>query len=290
MSIIGSGRVGGALAVALVNCGYSIRDVVYRTEKPVDIYVSRIGARLLSIDNLDEIDADIIFVTTQDAQISSVGDALAKSLQGAPTVFHTSGSLSSEVLGHLRSIGCSVGSIHPLVAVSSPLMGTDRFKGAYFCVEGDQIAENLAKRIVTDLGGHSFTIPAELKALYHASAVMAAGHIVALADAAIETLTACGLDRNFARRILLPLIGSTADNLQALDTADALTGPFARRDVQTFERHLASIEENVTDEIREIYLCLAMRSAELASRSDTDLKGSLTLLENISMAKRNAKC
>ena len=52
----------------------------------------------------------------------------------------------------------------------------------------------IAEKLVTDLGGKSFSIETKYKTLYHASAVTACGHLVALLDVAFEMLSKCGLD------------------------------------------------------------------------------------------------
>jgi len=62
---------------------------------------------------------------------------LAKTINNKPRIFHTSGSLSSEILKDLKAVGCPTGSIHPLVSISDVRLGAERFADAYFCVEGD---------------------------------------------------------------------------------------------------------------------------------------------------------
>ena len=101
----------------------------------------------------------------------------------------------------------------------------------------------LARAIVRDLGGKSFSIRSEDKPLYHAAAVMSAGNVVALFDVALEMLVQCGLTRPAAQRILLPLIASTVRNLETKDPVDALTGTFSRGDVETVKRHLKALSK-----------------------------------------------
>ena len=144
--------------------------------------------------------------------------------------------------------------------------------------------------IVAALGGKAFSIETKYKTLYHASAVTACGHLVALVDAAIEMLTKCGLNENQARETLLPLIKSTVENLEVQTTAEALTGTFARADVGTFEKHLAALEENVSPEARAIYLQLGERSAHLAERRGANAENIREILAEISLAKKNFKC
>lgn len=247
VSIIGPGRVGGALSLALPPDGYKVDRLIHRGEK--------LAA-----------DSEIVFITTQDSQIGAVARSLATDIRRGSIVYHTSGALSSRILEPLADAGCATGSIHPLVSISSAELGPERFSGAYFCIEGGPVAVSEAKRIVDALGGVPFSVDTEFKTLYHAAAVTAAGHVVALFDAAIEMMTKCGLSEDDSKKILLPLVKSTVQNLNDQTTAQALTGTFARADVETFVEHLRTLNVNVSDELLEIYLLLGERSLELAAR------------------------
>ena len=165
-------------------------------------------------------------------------------------------------------------------------MGKERFRNAFFCVEGDAKAVETAKNIVGDLGGKSFSIGTKYKTLYHASAVTACGHLVALIDAAIEMLSKCGLDEEEAKNVLLPLIESTIENLKTQTTSEALTGTFARADFETFEKHLETLRENVSDEALEIYLNLGERSTHLAEREGANRENLEKIRETILLAKK----
>lgn len=290
ISIIGIGRVGGALAIALARNEFEIENLVARKKENAEKIAEFIKSNILTENEFNQISSDIVFITTQDFEVKKVAENLAKNLSDKPIVFHTSGSLSSEVLQSLRTIGCQVGSIHPLVSVSDPVLGAGRFQDAYFCVEGDDEAVKVAQEIVEKLGGKSFFIETKYKTLYHASAVTACGHLVALIDVAIEMLTKCGLDEKNAQEILLPLIKSTVENLLTQTTTDALTGTFARADVATLEKHLEVLQENVSTEALEVYLQLGNRSAHLAKEQGADAENIKKMREKISLAKKNLKC
>jgi predicted short-subunit dehydrogenase-like oxidoreductase (DUF2520 family) len=293
ISVIGVGRLGGALAVALSRKGFGIENLVVRNDKTARKIAENItpAPKIAALDNIAEISSEIVFITTQDFEIEPVAKNLAKKIKDSkPVVFHTSGSLSSEILSPLQEMGCRTGSIHPLVSLSEAVLGAERFKDAYFCVEGDDAAVEIAKKIVAALDGKAFSIETKYKTLYHASAVTACGHLVALIDTAIEMLQKCGLSEDRARETLLPLIKSTVENLEVQTTAEALTGTFARADVRTFEKHLAALGESVSREAREIYLQLGARSAHLAERQGANAENLREILAKISLAKKNFRC
>ncbi len=294
ISIIGIGRLGGALAIALAEKGFEIENLIGRKTESAKKIAEFIAPKpnILKTGELSKISSDAIFITTQDSEIVKVAENLAKNLRNKPFVFHTSGSLSSEKLEELKEIGCPVASLHPLVSVSDALLGANHFEGAYFCIEGDEQAVQAAKEIVEKLGGKSFSIETKFKTLYHASAVAACGHLVALVDVALEMLEKCSLSEENAREILLPLVKSTIENLKTQTTAQALTGTFARADLETLRRQIAVLSENVSAEAFEVYLQLGQRSLHLAKLQQNGASGEKIdeMRKIISLAKNNFKC
>jgi predicted short-subunit dehydrogenase-like oxidoreductase (DUF2520 family) len=124
----------------------------------------------------------------------------------------------------------------------------------------------MAKTLVRDLGGDSFSIRTADKPLYHAAAVMTSGHVTALFDVALEMLVECGLTRQTARRILQPLLASTVHNLETKDPAHALTGTFSRGDIETVKRHLAAIKQHKLADALELYCRLGKRSLKVTKK------------------------
>ena len=265
VTIIGSGRLGTALAVALAGRGYAIQSLVARRAQKarqaagfLDAEVQALAAKQLRLLR----PADVFLITVPDDQIAGVAAELSK-LRFTAVALHTSGALSSEVLGPLREKGWRTGAVHPLMSVSDARDGGAGLRGGYWSVEGDKTALRVAKEIVRDLGGKSFSIRSEDKPLYHAAAVMVAGNVTALFDVALEMLVGCGLTRKTARSVLLPLIASTVHNLETKDPAQALTGTFARGDVETVKRHLAALKDKNPADALELYRLLGQRSLKL---------------------------
>jgi predicted short-subunit dehydrogenase-like oxidoreductase (DUF2520 family) len=289
ISIIGIGRVGGSLAIALSRTGFGVDLLVHRdgtTANAIAPYLPP-GTRFVKwSDDLEPFTSDIVLITTADPDISPVASELPNRLKKGSTVMHTSGSLSSDSLAVLADAGHPTAALHPLVSVSDAVSGADKFSGAFFCIEGSEKALNEARTMVEALGGRAFSIDTSKKSLYHAAAVTACGHLIALIDTAIEMLSKCGIKSSNAQEILLPLISSTIANLQTRSPADALTGSFARFDVDAIERHLAAIRRYTSDEVKDIYLLLGERSLELAATSKENTAGVEKVRKLISIAKR----
>lgn len=297
VSIIGAGRLGGALAIALDHSGYEIQNLVSRSLKSLENIVPKLTSRpQLSI--ASEIEqtkfSPIVLIATPDAEIHLIAERLAASntfgKKDQLIFLHTSGALSSEILRPLQKIDGSIGSLHPLVSVSNSEVGSKKFKNAYFCVEGEPAAVRVAQQIVTSLEGLSFNIEPAQKALYHAAAVMSSGHLVALFDLALEMLVKCGLGLVEAQKVLLPLVQSTIENLAQQKPAAALTGPFARADAETMKRHLAVLSDNVT--ALNVYCELGMQALKLAAEQNADaekLHEMATILDSAKFIAKSEK-
>jgi predicted short-subunit dehydrogenase-like oxidoreductase (DUF2520 family) len=213
---------------------------------------------------------DIIFIATQDSEIFNVGKLLAKELEQMPFVFHTSGAKSSEILADLKTAGYDVGSFHPLVSISDSFKGSSVFHGVPICIEGTKGCNDVGEHLAEVLRGKPFKIPSEFKPLYHASAVMACGHLVTLISLAIEMLEKCGLEAGEAKNLLRPLIDSTVSNTYKQTPAEALTGTFARADLETMMMHLTAIQEHMPAETQQVYKKLGLASLKLAEEKGAD--------------------
>jgi predicted short-subunit dehydrogenase-like oxidoreductase (DUF2520 family) len=296
VSIIGAGRLGTALALALSKRGYTIKALATRRPAPRARRAAGLMRlpRPLSVAQLELLPpSDILFVTTPDDEIEATAAQLAALVPAARrrwrVALHASGALCSKALQPLRDRGLAVGSLHPLVSISDPVAGARDLLGAHYCIEGDARAQRAARAIVRRLEGHAFSISARDKPLYHAAAVVACGHTVALIDLALEMLQRCGLSELRARRALIPLVRSTLDNLSAQPPARALTGPFARADVATIRKHIEALRAFPTCDAKTIYILLGRRALQVAQQNNIDaqaLREVARVLKNSSQSQR----
>lgn len=290
INIIGAGRMGTALALALASKGYRIEAVVAKRRSHALACAELIATEPLALTSaqLDLLPAsDILFITTPDDAIESTALRLAaiwksrarrtkgrgeqEGVLKPAVVLHASGALSSSSLQSLSEQGFAVGSLHPLISVSDSLQGAKALGSAFFCVEGDAQARRVARSLVRALGGKDFSIKAKDKALYHAAAVMASGHVTALFDLAVAMLKDCGLTGSSARKVLLPLLASTLENLRTAEPEYALTGTFARADKATVSKHLEALRQAAMPDALAAYTLLGLRSLLLAGCAGANL-------------------
>lgn len=258
LSIVGAGRVGRSLAALLRKRGWRIGAVVTRSLPSARAAARAIGAgephaklsdRLLS--------ADVVLIATPDREIERVALALAR-LGGArwrrKVVLHTSGALDSRVLRPLKRCGASVGSLHPLQTFSGRTIPA--LAGSVCTIEGRAAALAIARRICRDLGSIPVAIPGSAKPVYHCGAALAAGHLLAVMEAATRVLMAAGFSRRNAVKALLPLTRQTLANFERFGPRQAWTGPLSRGDFGVVKRHLAALRP-FPREFREAYEALS---------------------------------
>lgn len=221
--------------------------------------------------------ADLVIIATPDAAITDV--ALELAAQEAVTqrhvVLHLSGLLDRTALTSLAPTGAGLGSFHPLQTIADPLTAPARLQGAYAGIEGDDRAVRTGQSLAHSLGMRPILLTAQAKPAYHAGAVFASNYLVTLAGVAERLAREAGIPPDDARRIYLPLVGGTAENLNA-GAAQALTGPVLRGDLQTVRAHLAAL--NPDD--RDLYCRLGLATVGLAEHAglSPDAAASLRIL------------
>jgi len=291
VAIIGAGRLGTALGLALKSIGYRIEVVAAkrptsarraaRAFGPKTLALSARQLRSLSPSQIEILNrSSLVLIATPDDAIATLAEQLSevfasnriRPAKGKRTAairrvaLHTSGALSSDVLEPMRSSGFAIGSLHPLVSISESRSGAELLTRGFFSIEGDSAAVRVGQSIVRNLGGESFTIDSSRKALYHAAALTASPNMTALFDIALDMLSVCGLSRKQAQRVLLPLVKSTVANLERQDPAQALTGTFKRGDVSTVRKHLAALKAANLPQALSAYVLLGQRSISIAKK------------------------
>jgi predicted short-subunit dehydrogenase-like oxidoreductase (DUF2520 family) len=204
--------------------------------------------------------SQVILIATPDDKIAVVARELARigdeELRGK-VVLHTSGALDSGVLEALQACGAAVGSMHPLQSFSG--VSVPSMDGRVFTVEGETEAVRVARRIARAVGGSPVRIAGSKKLLYHAAAAMAAGHVLAVEEAATQLLLSLGMKRSEAVRALLPLTRQVLENFERLGPRAAWTGPLSRGDFQVVRAHLDALKDSPKEFARayEALNCLA---------------------------------
>jgi predicted short-subunit dehydrogenase-like oxidoreductase (DUF2520 family) len=277
VAIIGAGRVGSSVGFLLQRAGYRVTAVAARTRASAEKAAVFIGGGKPTTDVVNAASkAGIIFITTPDGAIKNICDTIAsgRGLKPGSVVVHMFGAQSLDLLDSAKSSGSYRAVIHPLQSAPSPAQGIKNLPGSYFRIEADPEALEAAKDIVKALGGIELVMPKwssdkDSAALYHAGAVTVSNYFVALVDYGVQFYQALGADKQETLKALLPLIKGTLQNIEILGTADALTGPIARGDVETIRAHIEAMQKR-TPELVSLYKALARQTVAVARE-----KGSL---------------
>ncbi len=277
LAIIGAGRVGRALGRRLRELGWKIGAVVTRSEASARRAVRFIGAGKACAGLTRQILASrVVLIATPDDEIAVVAQELARiggeELRGR-IVLHTSGAMDSAVLNAVQQQGAKVGSLHPLQSCSG--VAVPSLEGKVFTVEGEVQAVRMARRIARALGGSPVRILGSKKLLYHAAAAMAAGHVLAVEEAATQLLVSTGMRRSEAVRALLPLTRQVLENFERLGPRAAWTGPLSRGDYKVVRAHWDALRES-PEEFAQAYEALNRLAARVLAQ---DTSGMLAELE-----------
>lgn len=269
VGIAGGGRLGQALGRLLHDKGEPVAVVACRTLEHARAAAAFIGEGVAAAlyPELPR-QACRILLTVPDDAVTNVAEILAAAgLEGM--ALHTSGTLGLAALEPLARKGVACGSLHPLQTVATPAQGVTALPGAWFAVSGDARAAAWARRIVDLLGGRLFEISEENRPLYHAGAVMACNFFAALLDAGVRLFGQAGLGRQQALAALSPLVCAGVANALRLGPERALTGPYARGDLQSVRAHWAALAA-APEPLRELYRAAARYTIDLARRSGLD--------------------
>jgi predicted short-subunit dehydrogenase-like oxidoreductase (DUF2520 family) len=266
IGLIGPGRAGVGLALALAQAGYSVR-LHGRNKKSVPkplTFTTGDGRKPPPWIG----DVDVVILAVRDDAITPLATSLAtaRAITERHVVLHLSGVQGQEALGPLVPSRAALGSFHPLQTIVEPDLAPERLKGAWAAVEGMPRAVETGERIAQDLGMRPFRIATKSKAIYHAGAVFASNYLVVVEAIAQRLLRHAGLSDADAWAALRPLVEGTFENLSRHEPREALTGPVVRGDTATIVRHLESL---AVDDAK-LYRALGRAALELAQKQGMD--------------------
>jgi predicted short-subunit dehydrogenase-like oxidoreductase (DUF2520 family) len=298
VAIIGPGRVGLTIGLALKRKGYTIVGVAGRTLKS-----ARRGANLLkkradtrvrpyiestvySTKIVEVIrEAHIILITTPDREIEKVVKLIAESstLQKGTLVIHTSGAMGVDVLDPLQKNGALTLAMHPIMTFSAEpvkwLKGNllnktnyqlpiTNIQGCYWGLDGKGKALQLGKKLVKDLGGNPVQVSKEGRILYHTAASISSNFLVTLIDFALRAYEEIGIPRKKGIDMMLPLVQGTLNNIEKSGIPQALTGPIERGDVEVVREQVKVIRKELP-EFLPLFLELGRKTLGLAKEKGT---------------------
>jgi len=261
-ALVGPGRAGTALSLALVARGWTVTVVAGRSPEAESTRRTAValGAQAVPVADAGR-NADLVIVATPDGEIAAAARELAPSLRSGALVLHLSGARTLHEFDDLLLArpDAAVGSLHPLQSLPSGEVGRARLPGSWCAVDGPASIEQLA----LTLGMRPFRVDTADRVRYHATACVASNHLVALLGQ-VERLA---VDAGVPFEAFLPLVRATVENVTVLGAPGALTGPVARGDVATVAAHLDALPSGE----RAAYRALAEAALRLTGRHAREL-------------------
>jgi len=239
IAIIGTGRLGVTLALALHRQGVEIAMVANRNAALAQQLAARLGS-CRAVDASEAAQADLVFLTVPDDALASVAAQL--SWRHGQAVVHCSGATEVSVLQPAADAGAVIGGFHPLQIFSDPVRALDLIAGSSVAIEGPPELEAQLRHLAGLLGMHPIRLPPGARALYHGGASYAASFLLSMLNEAVAAWRSFGVDEAQALQALLPLAQGTLAAAASKGLSAAVAGPVSRGDAGVIARHLAAFE------------------------------------------------
>ncbi|WP_344564344.1 Rossmann-like and DUF2520 domain-containing protein [Streptomyces axinellae] len=262
VGVVGTGRVGPALAAALRLAGH--RPVA--ASGVSDASRRRAAELLPDVPLVDPAEvlarSDLVLLTVPDDALPDLVSGLARTgaVRPGQLLVHTSGRFGAGVLRPALRAGALPLALHPAMAFTGTPVDVQRLVGCSFGVTAPEELRLAAEALVIEMGGEPEWVAEESRPLYHAALAIGANHLVTLVNQAMDLLRASGVQA--PDRMLGPLLGAALDN--ALRSGDsALTGPVARGDADTVAAHVTELRKHAPQTVAG-YLAMARATADRA--------------------------
>lgn len=244
VAVIGPGRVGTAVAQALVRGGHRVVATTDGGGGSAQRLADQIaGCRVVPDPAAAVAEAGTALLTVPDDALEVVVAEVARAdgWRAGQHVVHCSGARGTEVLRLAALAGARVAACHPAQTVPAGA-DADALLGVPWAVTCDPADRAWAEDLVAATGGDAFALAEGARTLYHAGLTIGSNAAAAAVAVARQLLLAAGVDA--PARVLTPLAEASVHNT-ARDGAAALTGPVVRGDAGTVAGHLATLDVDV---------------------------------------------
>jgi predicted short-subunit dehydrogenase-like oxidoreductase (DUF2520 family) len=230
--LFGSGNVAWNLGKLFVQYGHEVVQIVSRNTSTASALAYELNTESANYMSIINKEADLYVIAVKDAAIP----LLVEQLTGLNRlIVHTSGAVPIEVL---QPCSNQYGSLYP---IQSLVYGVKEIPSISFLIEGNtSIVEQVLTSFVQSLQSTVQTLKKDDKLKLHLAAVLVnnfTNHLYKLAyDWCIKN--------NLDFQLLLPLIKETAERITEANPALLQTGPAARNDKVTIEKHKAALKDD----------------------------------------------
>lgn len=271
IGFIGAGKVGCSLGRYFAEGGLSLSGY-YSIPRNTSLEAAQF-TNTYSFESAEDLikECDCVFVTVPDGLIGSVWEDIKDYNLKGKIICHCSGAMTSaDAFAGIEKTGASGYSVHPLFAVSDRYSTYKELPGVFFTLEGDEDRIGEVAELIGSLGNPVRIISGEDKTMYHCAAAAASNLVCGILDMSFDLMERCGFSEEDARSAMGALIRGNVEHVLEVGTAEGLTGPIERNDVDTVRKHIECLKGSDTAQEREMYKTVSLRLTDMASERHCD--------------------
>lgn len=238
--IIGSGNAATVLGRLMIQNHIEVLQVMSRNIEHAATLAKELNCKYSDYSGLPDVHADIYIIAVSDTALTPHVEFI-KTLN--KPVAHTAGSIPKEVL---KTISSQYGVLYPLQSLKKEMKIIPPVP--ILIDASDSFTLDLLKQLATKISDQVQVANDEQRQKLHVAAVFVnnfTNHLYAIAESFCEKE---GVDFN----VLKPMIVETAVRMTELSPAKLQTGPAARNDLFTIEKHLSLLQNY--PEWKELYV------------------------------------
>ncbi len=224
--IIGSGNVASVLGRLFKKNDHEIVQVVSRNAAHAEILANELNCSFTDYSGNIDTGADLYIVAVNDGALYDLNNSFKL---GNKLIMHTAGSVSKDVL---KDISVNYGVLYPLQSLRKEM---EYEADIPFLIDGNtEETKTIIEDFAKTLSGNVASANDDDRLKLHVAAVIVSNftnHLYALAE------EFCNKE-NIDFKLLAPLIKETAKRVETISPAAAQTGPAARNDIFTLDKHL----------------------------------------------------
>lgn len=245
--IIGAGNIAHSLVPALKAAGIAPKLIISRSLDSAKQLASREGIPFYSSDLRDiHKDNSLLILAVPDSQILQVAKELTNLKVDFSTLYcvHLSGSEDLRALTPLEKQGAHTGSLHILQTFPDkrPVPLQNVFAGFE---AADVKIRSTISRLGEALELRIFEVSPKQKAFYHLAGVFASNFLVANMHQAAGGMKQAGVKTQVPQQMLEGLVRTTVNNIMRNGVKHSLSGPVARGDKKTVEKHIRAMKKSL---------------------------------------------
>lgn len=285
IGIIGIGKLGSALALAMNNINKLDFIICNSADRKIELS-HKLSSDVLIYDHIRDVKTmpELLFITVQDSHIEDISKIIAHQFKDKlqnTTIVHCAGSLGIEALQECSEFCKATAKIHPYQTFYN--LWEDVFDNVAWLVECSKDDKQIIKFLLEQLKGQVFFAD-EISGFnydkYHISAVFSANYLSSSIKLAELTANLSGIkSKHYIPKISLTALENSINNLDKEKSKFPLTGPIARGDLNTLEKHILALKSNTIE--HKGYVLFGLATTELAFSENLIDSNTYELIKNI---------